>query len=171
MSQNQIGISSWVSSHFSSQNFFFRIDTQFTKTTAQFILSLGDVNNWANKGQFAKNPSLQPGEVPLPPEVPLHARPQRGEEVVAVHEDVDGGVDDGGGHGRTTGLSCNIYYIIFIFFNIKYHHVCGGDPVHEEDGAVVVDVQEGHVAVLAPQEEEYCVLKILFAVCHHPVQF
>ena len=109
-----------------------------------------------------KNPSLQPGEVPLPPEVPLHARPQRGEEVVAVHEDVDGGVDDGGGHGGAAGLWWNLHnklhYIIFIIFYVKDCHVCGGDPVHEEDGAVVVDVQEGHVAVLAPQEEEYRVL-------------
>ena len=45
-----------------------------------------------------------------------------------------------------------------IIFDFKYHHVSGGDPVHEEDGAVVIDVQEGHVTVLAPQEEEYRVL-------------
>ena len=71
---------------------------------------------------------------------------------------MDGGVDDGGGHGGAAGLWCNLHYKIFISFNIKYHHVGGGDPEHEEDGAVVVDVQEGHVAVLAPQEEEYRVL-------------
>ena len=63
--------------------------------------------------------------------------------------------------GTEAPPACGVIYIIvkiFISFNIKYHHVGGGDPVHEEDGAVVVDVQEGHVAVLAPQEEEYRVL-------------
>ena len=91
--------------------------------------------------------SLQLGEVPLPPEVLLHVRSQRGEEVVAVHEDVDGGVDDGGRDRRAAG------------------HVRRGDPVHEEDGAVVVHVEEGHVVVLAPQDEEYRVLSKLEIKC------
>ena len=70
-------------------------------------------------------------------------RSQRGEEVVAVHEDVDGGVDDGGRDRGAAG------------------HVRRGDPVHEEDGAVVVHVEEGHVVVLAPKDEEYRVLSKL----------
>ena len=46
-------------------------------------------------------------------------------------------------------------------------------PVHEEYGAVVVDVEEGDVVVLAPQDEEYRVLARLdnlFAHCIYIVR-
>ena len=39
---------------------------------------------------------LQRGEVALPPEVPLHLGAQGGQEVVAVHDDVDAAVGLGG---------------------------------------------------------------------------
>ena len=59
-----------------------------------------------------------------------------------VHDDVDGGVDDGAGDGGAAG------------------HVGAADPPQEEHGAVVVDVQERQVVVLAPQREEHSVLQM-----------
>ena len=59
-----------------------------------------------------------------------------------VHDDVDGGVDDDAGDGGTAG------------------HVGAADPPEEEHGAVVVDVEERQVRVLASQREEYRVLKV-----------
>lgn len=38
------------------------------------------------------NYHLQDGQVTLPPQVPAHPRSQAGQAIVAVHEDVDKGV-------------------------------------------------------------------------------
>lgn len=60
-----------------------------------------------------------------------------------VHDDVDGRVDDGAGDGGAAG------------------HVGAADPPEEEHGAVVVDVEERQVVVLASQREKYRVLKVI----------
>ena len=57
----------------------------------------------------------------------MHVRPQRCQEVVGVHDDVDGGVDEGGLHGDPAG------------------HEGDPDPPQAEHGGVVVDVQEGEL--------------------------
>ena len=64
-----------------------------------------------------------------------------------IHDDVDGGVNDGAGDGGAAG------------------HIGAADPPEEEHGAVVVDVQERQVVVLAPQREEHSVLQM--QIPHH----
>merc|ERR1712241_292033 len=67
---------------------------------------------------------LEPGEVLLPPQVLLHLGPEAGQEVVAVHEDVDVTVQCGSKHA------------------VAARSKVGHDPSHHDHGTVVVDVKE-----------------------------
>ena len=79
---------------------------------------------------------LQRGEVPLPPEILLDLGTQAGQEVVAVHYDVDAAVEGRPDHAVSAGKKVDV------------------DPREGDHGAVVVHVQEGQLIVLSPQDEE-----------------
>lgn len=86
-------------------------------------------------GKRTRTYQLGLGEVPLPPQVPVHGR-KHGQAVVGVHEDVDEAIQ-----GRPEET------------------LATGDPVEDtppdvEHGCVVVYMQEGDLARLLPQDKE-----------------
>lgn len=75
-------------------------------------------------------------EVPLPPHVRPCRRPQQGQEVVSVHDDMHEAVDDQAQDGMSVGPMS--------------HSV----PAHEHHHDMVTHVEEGDVGVLLPKHEE-----------------
>lgn len=85
---------------------------------------------------------LQVGDVFLPPQVFLHLRTKRRQEVVGVHNDVHEGVN--------TADECAM----------ASREVLGSAPRDEWHHGVVVNMQECHLTFVLAQHEEYGVQKL-----------
>lgn len=79
---------------------------------------------------------LAEGQMLLPPQVLLHVRSHGGEHVVRVHEDVDEGVDQAQERAMAT------------------RKVLDANQAADGHQRVVVDVQEGDLALVLTQHEE-----------------
>lgn len=79
---------------------------------------------------------LQGREVSLPPQVLLHVRADGSQAVVKIHHNVYEAVD----HADEVRVSAG--------------HILDSCPPVKDHGAVVVDMKEGHLTALLPQDEK-----------------
>lgn len=105
---------------------------------------------------------LQRREVAFPPQVSGHVGSQGCQAVVQVHHHVNQRVDltnqEGCGPTDTVSMASSVCVSVPLLpcvLTLAPGHVFHPSPPVEDHGGVVVDVQEGQLAVLLSQDEKY----------------